>query len=141
MLVSSVYLSVLFILSNIYIYLSSNPLDMMNNFYFAYTMLGIVVGIELLTTTFMQSIMAKYNSKYEDLALLGEADYILIFTVSAVLNSLLLVSIALLLHAVFSFIYDIIINKRENSHMPMFPTTTLSLFIIYIIGDFIKDFK
>ncbi len=138
MLVSSLYLSLLFILSNLYIYSSSTSLDISQNFYFAYTVLGVVVGIELLATTFMQDILSRFDDKYKDMVLLGEADYILIFTVSAVLNNLTLVLATILLHTIFSFIYDKFINKTENSYTPMFPTTTVSLAIIYIYSDMIN---
>ncbi|RLA84114.1 MAG: hypothetical protein DRG78_02410 [Epsilonproteobacteria bacterium] len=138
MLVSSKNLSILFIFTNLYIYFSSTSLNLMDNFYFAYTVLGVVVGIELLGTTFMQDILGKYDEKYKDLVLLGEADYILIFTVSAVLNSFVLLLVTISLHTIFSYIYDRFINITDDSYTPMFPTTTLSLSVIFIMGDFIK---
>ena len=92
---------------------------------------GIMVIFELLTTTFFQEYYSKVDTSYKDVVVIGEADYILIFTIAALLDNVTLLMLTYFIFSTSMIIYKVLI-KKHMTIVAMFPAFTLSALVSYL---------
>jgi len=138
--IQSTWLVLLLVLDCFHIVFSGNIVD---RILFSFSVLGVTVAVELIMTTMYQSVISKFDKKYENAVFLGEADYFLFFTGAVLSNDIRILLTSLLIFFFVSTIISIVnsnLLKQDKYYyciaMPAYPLYTIALIISFIYYKF-----
>jgi len=105
----------------------SNLREFVNAMDFALVFLGIIVLFELFATTFLNTIVAKYNSDFQDSISIGIGDFPVFFSIALILNSFNKLISFLIILGIVVLIFNLF-NKKEKE-IALIPFLSVSLVI------------